>query len=519
MTAQNELEHSGTLSVNPFAELLVEIMYNRFSGSLRLSNAGQKAVVYFRSGEVVFAVSNSKGLRIFNLLLKRNRIDARTVSKYPNFANDIEFTSALIRESVVSQEEVNQTFVDQIEEIIVEILTWPSGEWTFSPLVRVREALNFAIDVHRILIDYGRCAGSEHIRNRFKSYEETFAAIPERSGRVTLQAHESFILSRFEGTPRKISELKEMSAMPEDGLFQALYVLWLGGLLVRSAWNTAFSPAKIGEIRTALLSKVRSASDVPLPEAEIPLTAPPEPEALAPEPVRLPTVEISLEEYLQRIEKAETHYDALGIETDADQSTLKVIYFSLAKLFHPDRYHREPDEILGRIQSAFTSLAHAYETLKTPESRAAYDSKMYRELEAREKRRAAGQPDISDVQDRKSEQGLESFEEGLNMLNDEEYDAAAAYLARAVHYSPQNAIFHAYYGKALSADRKQKHKAESEFQTAVRLDPKNSKIRVMLVEFLVEQNMMKRAEGELNRYLELVPDDREARSMLAKILK
>jgi hypothetical protein len=37
-------------------------------------------------------------------------------------------------------------------------------------------------------------------------------------------------------------------------------------------------------------------------------------------------------------------------------------------------------------------------------------------------------------------------------------------LARAVHYSPDNPQFRAYYGKALSAFEGQDHKAESEFQ-------------------------------------------------------
>jgi Flp pilus assembly protein TadD len=174
--------------------------------------------------------------------------------------------------------------------------------------------------------------------------------------------------------------------------------------------------------------------------------------------------------------------------------------------------------MLKRIQSAFTVLAHAHETLKTPESRDVYNSKMYKEIDAREKRKAAGQPEVSDATARKSEHGLESFEEGLNMINEEEFEAAAAYLARAVHYSPQNALYHAYFGHALSkADAKHRHKAEGEFQQAVKLDPKNAKVRMMLVDFLVDLNMTKRAEGELKRFLELVPNNKEALAALAKL--
>jgi len=105
----------------------------------------------------------------------------------------------------------------------------------------------------------------------------------------------------------------------------------------------------------------------------------------------------------------------------------------------------------------------------------------------------------------------------MDAINEEEYAAAAGHLARAVHYSPQNALYHAYFGYALSHLEKQHHKAEASLQQAVKLDPKNPKIRMMLVEFFMEMKMAKRAEGELKRFLELVPGNKEATKMLAGI--
>jgi Flp pilus assembly protein TadD len=519
MTAQNNFEHHGTFAANPFAELLVEILQAKFSGSLRLTFEDQKAIIYFREGAVIYAVSNSKLLRIFNLLLRKSKVDTKIISRHPNFANDLEFSASLIAGGILSKEEMNAAFTEQIESIIVDVLTWPGGEWVFNPLVRARGDLAYPIEVYKILIDYARCSCSEHVSQRFKSVQESFAVIEQTGAHVQLQSHESYVLSQFNGLPLKIDELRDMSAMPKAGLLQALYVLWLGGLLARSSWNAAFSAAKIGDIRTARLAKVTNAADInesvsdeskPRQAGEI------QAEPVA-EPAKLPMIAISLDEYLERVEKAETHYDTLGIDAKADASAIKTAYFSMAKLFHPDRYHRESSAVLRRIQTAFTLLAQAHETLKTTDSREAYDAKMYKEIEAREKRRAAGQSAAEGPVDRKTEHGLESFEEGLNLLNDEEYEAAAAYLARAVHYSPQNALYHAYYGKALSADDKQRHKAESELQTAARLDPKNAKIRLMLVEFLIGLNMLKRADGELKRFLELVPNNKEAMAMLAKI--
>ena len=517
MTAQNTLEQHGKLSVNPFAELLVEIIHAKFSGSLRVQNASQKSVIYFSSGQIVYAASNSKDLRLFNILLRKNLIDTKVISRHPHFANDIEFAASLAGGKIVKKAAIDECFTSQMIDIVVDVLTWSDGNWTFSPLVRARDGLTYSIDAYQILVDYARCTAAEQIFRRFKSVEESFAIVPERRLSVHLQPHESFVLARFEGQSLTINELKKQCAMPEGGLFQALYVLWLGGLLVRRDWNSAFSATKVGEILTARVAKVKEASEtekVPVQGGPFEPTTIPIPE---PEAVKLPEITLTLAQYLTQIEKAETHYDALGISTDADSTIVKHHYFSLAKMFHPDRHHRESEEMLKRIQTAFTVLTHAHETLKTPESREMYNSKMYKEIEAREKRRAAGQPD-SDVVDKKGEYGLENFEEGLSMIAEEEYEAAAAYLSRAVHYSPQNALYHAYFGMAMSkADDKYRHKAEGELQTAVKLDPKNPKIRMMLVDFLVENKMAKRAEGELKRFLELVPNNKEAMSALAKL--
>ena len=55
------------------------------------------------------------------------------------------------------------------------------------------------------------------------------------------------------------------------------------------------------------------------------------------------------------------------------------------------------------------------------------------------------------------------------------------------------------------------------FQHAVKLDPKNVKIRMMLVDFFIDMNMSKRAVGELNRFLELMPGNGEATKRLERL--
>ncbi len=60
MTPQNPLDHKGSLSTNPLAELLVEIEQAQLDGSMRLSRHEDKAVIYFRDGDLVYVVSNGR---------------------------------------------------------------------------------------------------------------------------------------------------------------------------------------------------------------------------------------------------------------------------------------------------------------------------------------------------------------------------------------------------------------------------------------------------------------------------
>ena len=514
MTPQNNLDLKGNFRSHPFAELLVEIVQAKLNGSLRLSRDKEKAIVYFRDGLVVYAVSNSRELRLFSILLSRKKLDQKTLARVTDFANDIELAASLEQKNIFSKEQIDDFVAIQVESIIVDALTWSSGDWVFSPLTRLREDLIYKTDVYRTLVEYARCLPTETIYQRFRSVQEAFFREVEPLTAAVLQPHETYVLDLFKRDQLTIEQLRPGCSLAESAMLQSLYVLWLGGLLVRRDWNAAFSATKIGEIRTAKVSLVKQAMPVATPEIQ---TNEPEAKPAADASIELPEVNISVEDYLERVKNGETLYDVLGIADDAGPAEIKHAYFAMARLFHPDRFHREDTASLRRIQVAFTKIAHAYETLKTDEGRKNYDFKMRKELEFREKRKAEGKIDALTPEDRQTETGLESFEKGLEAIGEEEYAAAAGHLSRAVHYSPQNALFHAFFGQALSQLEKQHHKAEAALQTAVKLDPANPKIRMMLVEFFVEMKMAKRAEGELKRFLDMVPGNKEATKMLADI--
>ncbi len=62
------------------------------------------------------------------------------------------------------------------------------------------------------------------------------------------------------------------------------------------------------------------------------------------------------------------YYEILGVDKSCDDKTLKSAFRKLAKEFHPDHNAGKPE-----AEAKFKEISEAYERLKNPESRAAYD--------------------------------------------------------------------------------------------------------------------------------------------------
>src|SRR5688500_18806875 len=62
------------------------------------------------------------------------------------------------------------------------------------------------------------------------------------------------------------------------------------------------------------------------------------------------------------------YYELLGVPRGADEATIKAAYRRLAKECHPDRHNGCRDQ-----EARFKAISEAYDCLKDPQKRAAYD--------------------------------------------------------------------------------------------------------------------------------------------------
>ena len=528
MDSQNNLEIDGQISRHSCAELFAEISQAKFSGSVRLSKEKQKVITYFEQGAVVFAVSNSRKHRLFEILLNENTVCKEKLVSIEGFIHDLHLAKKLVEEELLTKQIVDSIFSIQIKQILDTVWSWEEGNWTFSPLARIKDGIRFDVDLKSLLAKYSHSLQNEEILGRFKSFSESFCMYSDNLdfSKLNPSPNEAFILSRIGEDTYTIDEIRSMSGLPSEELFSALYHLWLSGVLNRKDWNSYFDDEAAKKIADAKITLKKSATSFEeerareLAEKEKQDVLIAEQEAAkkkAKKPKKLE--KLSIDDYLKRIDAAATHYELFGINPDSEISRIKKVYFSYAKNFHPDLFHKEVEESKHQqIQNAFTEIARAYDTLKDKDSRQLYDFKLRKIIEASKKKE---KPETSVKDDfrvhKNANEAVSQFDAGYDLLIAGRHKEALPYLERASKFNEDNARYHAFLGKSLANDKSQRHRAESELQKAIKMDTENTTYRIMLAELFVEIGLPARAKGELNRLLKKNPNDKDAQSLLDRI--
>jgi len=512
MTPQTSLEIKGNLVAHAAAELVSEIIRAKLTGSLRLEQKDQKAVLYFKSGRLSFAVSNSRKARLFDILISRGSLERETLADIPNFSSDFELAAQLETRQLLTRQEIGALVTQQIAYILIDAFCWMDGSWTFSSLARLRDGLDYSIDVRPILIQYARCLPSETVLKRLRLAEDSFSRSEVSADGLDLLPDEVKILDVCAEKSLDLRKLFEQSLLTQDAAVGAIYSSWLIGLLNRENWHPAFPQSAVIAIRGARLELKREATRIQITQ--------PEPSPQFPAPTA-PVAELSsedviesLDEYLARVESAATYYDVLGVGPSAEQDAIKRAYLSLVKQFHPDHFHKAAADLGPRVQTAFAALSKAYETLKTPESRELSDFRVRKELAEREKLSESG---LDKTTDDRLRQAQLSFDHAIEVMRGGDMDNALPFFARAAHFDPTNARYRAEYGLILSNDPKEKHTAEAELQAAIGLAPDPPTYRVRLAKFFISIGLQKRAEGEIGRLQKAFPQNGEALALLESL--
>ena len=499
---------NGQLNEQPLAELIREILLHRLAGTMRLSRESAKAALYFEAGEIIYAASNLKELRLSEYLKKQELVTAEQLQAAGNNRSDLTLVAALTERGLLDATTVKKLIANQVSDLLRVVLLWTEGAWEFDERSHLGDSIRVKLDVPGLLLQAARRMDHQFVAARLSNPSEKINSAASVPDFKSLLPAEGFVLSRVEG-PMQLYQLVSLSALPEPEAKKVVYGLALGGFIERE-WPSFF---KHSDVTENVASQPEEPGDtISTPEASV------------------HTLAAELEELLARLNSASSYYEILDVAEGAGGGDIKNSYYALARRYHPDRFHLHAGTPLhASIESAFAKIAQAYVTLSDPVQRSGYDAK----LTARKMRPAAQEvpqstnrtrtADTAKTNDSEASSDSEwaraesNFKEGFVALQQGQTKAAIVNLAAAARVAPSEARFRAYYGQALARVKDKRRLAEAEMQAAIKLDPKNSTYRLMLAELYCDLGFLLRAASELKRVISVEPDNPAARKLMQKI--
>lgn len=191
---------------------------------------------------------------------------------------------------------------------------------------------------------------------------------------------------------------------------------------------------------------------------------------------------------------AATHYELLGLATDAEETEAHAAYRRLARLVHP--CHAAAVGLEGHegvLEVLFEGATEAYLVLSDPHRRTGYD----RTVAVERRRRTDPEERAEEV--RRLSRDL--YEQARRLMEREELHFAVELLRQSVRLDPAGADTWALLGRAQRENPHWLHLAGDSLRRAVRLRPDSAEYRFLLAE--VEELQGKREEAE-RRYREVL---------------
>jgi hypothetical protein len=297
----------GTLESFSLPDIFQLLAFTKKSGCLRLADGSARGYVYFRDGQVYYAVSSSGRLALGRRLvgagvvatgeLRAALADQREAARE---GRGLRIGQVLVRAGAIDEDTL-ETFVrEQIQDAVFDLMRWPSGSFSFDmgPDSGIDEAIELSMSVENLIMEGSRRLEEwDAVHRKIPSPDAVvaMAAVPGAEDvEVTLKAEEWRLLTLVDGR-RTVGDLVEVSGQGEFHTCKVLYGMIGSGLLeVRDGDGAGPSPASAllaqHELLRELEGEVPAAASA---ERPVPTDAVEEPApagAVAEEPVPAPAV-------------------------------------------------------------------------------------------------------------------------------------------------------------------------------------------------------------------------------------
>lgn len=138
------------------AEVLQWVTIGRKTGSLAFVLDKTKVYIYIKEGKIISSLSNDPTKQLGQFLIFRGKLTEAQLKKALEIHLKSETTLAgiIVKEGFVSQEDIEQAFVERTEEVIYELFLWEDGHFHFSDKsYQVQDLILINAEINAILFE------------------------------------------------------------------------------------------------------------------------------------------------------------------------------------------------------------------------------------------------------------------------------------------------------------------------------------------------------------------------------
>jgi tetratricopeptide (TPR) repeat protein len=494
----------GSLAHFNVADLAAELHLTGRTGILRLSQAGIKKSIYFKSGRIVFVHSSVKHERLGEVLLRLGKI---TEEEFAQVSVDLEegrrLGQALLQKGFLSASEINSGVSYQLQQILFSVFNWDSGDYEFVDRERpVFEDIMVEVSTPALIIDGIRNITNLLVLERGIGHNEDAVIMPGSNGRrlarTNMDFSEETILAGVDGKTT-IKQLRSITRLQPHEFGRALYCLLISGMV-----HLQGSPRR-EVIPQAEKKQFNGLNTQPMPTTEYP-------KGIPVQAARLKThSEAELRELIVATEKKfqdATDEEVLNVLPDFSSDEIQKAYNNLTNIFHPPyvAFERFRD-LKDSLKTIIDRMAEAHQNLmKRKSTQQLLEEGFSLEIEVPfEEADLSGSTDAPNHENKiiPEQEDLSDFLVATSATNDKsgaahnaENDSTNTRELKELVRRLQES------GKAMDAEKHLLH--------ALEIDPKSVENHFALVDFYQAQGLKFKAFKHLNIILQLDPRNQRA---------
>jgi Domain of unknown function (DUF4388) len=225
-------------SIEDFAlsDIFRLLSFTKKTGKLEVVRSAGNGKVFFRDGEVYYAVSSLKREPLGQKLIRSGALTETQLRKALdlNAATGERVGEILLRQGAITELQLISAVKGQIEDAAFDLLRWETGDFVFEAHDRFTVEIPISVSVENLIMEASRRTDElEVVKRKIPSSEAVLAVAPtppQGAREINITPDEWRMLVLVDGR-RPVGEILEMTGIDEFTGLRTLYGLISSGLL------------------------------------------------------------------------------------------------------------------------------------------------------------------------------------------------------------------------------------------------------------------------------------------------